>query len=308
VARVPRFCARCGGALRSHSVFCAACGARIAAPTTAQILPGEPGPGLPDRPPGGTAPLGAPVSTTSTEGPLDQRSARHLGGLGSVAKPPGPGQRRSGPQHRSPQRGHAILVGAVVGAALLAAGGGAYYGLVLARHPAPALPVHAPHTTAATTSAPGTPTSTVSTTSTPSTTLPPGSVDIGAISKDPEASVIAGVLDRYFRSIDDKNWNEAYATFSPSLQRSFGSPAPLASADATTTDSRIKVLSAAHNTDGSLDVGVDFRSHQAAAYGPVPGQTCTDWTLSYRLVPTGAGLAIDHVSSVGSGRGACPAG
>ncbi|MHB1535709.1 MAG: hypothetical protein ACYC1D_14105 [Acidimicrobiales bacterium] len=163
-----------------------------------------------------------------------------------------------------------------------------------------------PLTTPATTPAPATTTPTTSpSTTTTIPTLPPGGVDVTAISANADASAIAALFTQYFGGIDSQNWAEAYAALGPSLQSSLGSPAALSSADATSRDSRVTVLSVTSNADGSLDANVDFRSHQAAADGPVPGQTCTDWTLRYRLVPAGSGFVIDHVSSVGAGHSAC---
>lgn len=246
-----------------------------------------------------------PAARTGTGG--DEPTLVHPGGLGPLAAPTGPageGGVRSRPQHRSrPQQGHRALVAAVVVVALLAAGGGAYYLLALSRHPVPVPRGRGPRRTASPTASSST--TVVATTAAPSTTLPPGSVNVGAVATDPEAPAVAAVLDRYFTAIDTRNWDAAFATFTSSLQSSLGSPAALSAADTTSTDSRVRVLSVTRNADGSIDVGVDFRSHQAAGYGPVAGQTCTDWTLDYRLVPAGAGLAIDHVSPVGAGHNAC---
>lgn len=312
----PRFCGRCGGALRPGAFFCVACGARVPARATPPA-PAPPPPAPASAPPASPPPA-APMPespATQVEAPShpppppaarigiggDEPTLVHPGGFGPPAAPTGIGGKGRG--RSAPQSRHRALVAAVVVVALLAAGGGAYL-LVSSRHPVPVARGRGPRTT---TSSPASSSiAVVTTTAAPSTTLPPGSVNVEAVAKDPEAAAVATVLDRYFRAIDTRNWNAAFATFTSSLQSSLGSPTALSAADTTSTDSRIRVLSVTRNASGAIDVGVDFRSHQAPGYGPVPGQTCTDWTLSYRLVPTGAGLGIAHVSPVGAGHHACP--
>jgi hypothetical protein len=62
-------------------------------------------------------------------------------------------------------------------------------------------------------------------------------------------------------------------------------------------------------SDGSVVANVSFTSNQAPSSGPNPGETCTHWTLSYRLVPAPAGNSlsylIDGASPIGPGHVAC---
>jgi hypothetical protein len=60
----------------------------------------------------------------------------------------------------------------------------------------------------------------------------------------------------------------------------------------------IHTVTPASAVDGvdSVQVRAAFTSQQPADLGPAPGETCTNWALTYGLVPTYGGYLIDAVS------------
>jgi hypothetical protein len=128
------------------------------------------------------------------------------------------------------------------------------------------------------------------------------------------ASQVAITFSTYFGGINDKNFGQAYSAYSPTYQQNVPESG-LASGDATTTDSNVNLVSITSTSDGSIAVDVDFSSQQAAANGP-NGETCTDWSLVYKLVtnpgtttaaPGGTTLTyfISAASQVGPGAVGC---
>jgi hypothetical protein len=111
-----------------------------------------------------------------------------------------------------------------------------------------------------------------------------------------------------YGGINQKNFSQAYAAYSPGYQQNVGESA-LATGDATTTDSNVNIVSMTQNADGSWTVDVTFSSQQAAANGP-NGETCTNWWLAYDMVqgsgaeaPSGTPLSFYIASAAPYGPG-----
>jgi hypothetical protein len=70
----------------------------------------------------------------------------------------------------------------------------------------------------------------------------------------------------------------------------------------------VVVQSIQHDPNGDINATVSFRSHQAAQYGPVAGDTCDNWLLDYRLVLSGSAsppYLVKKVKPVGAGYQTC---
>jgi len=75
-----------------------------------------------------------------------------------------------------------------------------------------------------------------------------------------------------------------------------------------TKDTSVAVQSIQREPNADIKTTVSFRSHQAPQYGPVTGDTCDNWLLDYRLVPSGSvspPYLIKKVKPVGAGYQAC---
>ncbi len=122
------------------------------------------------------------------------------------------------------------------------------------------------------------------------------------------AASITPTFQAYFGGIDSKDFARAYAVLS-AANRARLSYAKFTSGSATSADTAITVESLQLNPDGSVVADVGFISHQAAASGPRPGETCTAWSLSYGLVPAPGGAVvtylIDSASAIGAGSQPC---
>lgn len=125
-----------------------------------------------------------------------------------------------------------------------------------------------------------------------------------------QIQAVAAAVEAYLGGIQSRSWTTAFDALSPSMQTSMSSPSALASGDGTSVLSHASIAAVAANPDGSQTVTVDFVSHQAPSAAPVPGETCTIWSLQYGLVPAStspAGYLINSVSpAAGSGHSPCP--
>jgi hypothetical protein len=140
-------------------------------------------------------------------------------------------------------------------------------------------------------------------------------IGIGAVNTDPAATDVADTLAAYYGGINTRNYAQAWDTFTPSVQA--GLPLQSFSSKVSTSrDSQVVVRSIRHDPNGDIDAEVTFQSHQAGQYGPEPGETCTNWSLDYQLVPSSGGqpspsgsaalsYLISKVSDVGAGNASC---
>jgi heat shock protein HtpX len=123
------------------------------------------------------------------------------------------------------------------------------------------------------------------------------------------ATAVASTLGTYFEGINNKNFSSAYAMFSAPFQ----ARVPLESwsrglSSSTDQDIVVHVIQPATAVPrvDPVQVGATFTSHQAPDQGPVPGETCTEWSLTYSLVPGTQGYVIDGVAATtGNGHAAC---
>jgi eukaryotic-like serine/threonine-protein kinase len=138
-------------------------------------------------------------------------------------------------------------------------------------------------------------------------------IGISAVNTDPAAMDVAATLAAYFGGIDARNYQQAWDTYTSALQAAV-SFQRFSSELSTSQDTQIVVQGIRHDPDGDLDVQVGFQSHQAGQYGPDPGQTCTNWSLDYQLVPSAGArpsavaspsYLINRVTDVGAGHTSC---
>ncbi len=108
-----------------------------------------------------------------------------------------------------------------------------------------------------------------------------------------DGPAVADLLTRYMTGINTGRFADAYAMFSPALQAG-------ATLDQFTAGERsshlfdVVVRSATRSTTGSVTAEVTFGSVQDVRYGH-DGQSCSQWRITYQLVPGPAGgLLIDH--------------
>lgn len=133
-------------------------------------------------------------------------------------------------------------------------------------------------------------------------------VDISAINNDPNAAAVARTMGTYFGGIDSRNYLGAWDTLAPSLQAAIPYQ-PWSSSLSTTRDTHVALQNIRHDPNGDVNATVSFRSHQAPQSGPNPGETCTNWSLDYRLTPASTSAPLTYlirkVKKVGSGHAAC---
>jgi hypothetical protein len=135
-------------------------------------------------------------------------------------------------------------------------------------------------------------------------------VEIGSVSNDPDATSVAETLAAYFGGINSRNYRDAWDTYTAAEQANVPYDA-FASNESTTQDKQITVQSIQHDSGGNLEADVSFQTRQAGQFGPNPGETCTNWTLDYHLVPaTGVTSGavpylIDKATPLGVGHTAC---
>jgi hypothetical protein len=160
------------------------------------------------------------------------------------------------------------------------------------------------------------PATTVPASTIPATTVPPPTtttfpanmvrVKTSAVASNPLSTEVAQTFSTYFGGINDRKWAQAYSAYSPSYQQDVTLQS-FESVDATSSDMDVSLMSIDEGTGGTLSVGVNFTSHQAAANGP-SGETCTQWALTYMLVPSTSGTALDYLIQSAKGNdSACPA-
>ena len=211
------------------------------------------------------------------------------------------------PAHTTPRRwsrgGNRAAFIIVVVLVALAAGGGAYalvsrsHGHSTAQptiHPTVAARANtsAPTTQASATASPSMSPS-ASATASPSmspsasaTASPAGTVQVASgVASNPAAPAVDAYLNRYFNSINTRNYSEYNSLLDGQKQQS-DSKTSFDSGFATTKDSN-EVLTGIQDTGGgSLTANMSFTSHQSPA-DSVDHNACNNWQLSLYLVPQG---------------------
>jgi zinc ribbon protein len=316
-----RFCGRCGHELRSAARYCGNCGHTIPE-SASQAAAGDsaqnPGAG---RQQGSDLPAYARTAT-AVPPPAPPVAVGELpGGTAGFrpgrppptqAPPPGAGTPWRGTPPRTSRRPDSRwpLMAAL---AVLVAGGGIAVGLLLTRHSAAQAPGQAsiaeapPSTSSAPTQAQPTPTPTPTQVSLHGVT-----VGISAVNNDPDATNIAYTLATYFGGIDAKNYRQAWHTYTAALQAAVPYQ-HFAEELKTSQDSQVVEHGIQHDANGNIEAAVSFQSHQAGQYGPNRGETCTNWSLDYHMVPTANATSgplslsylIDKVTIIGAGHTSC---
>jgi hypothetical protein len=313
-----RFCGNCGHQLRPTVRFCSSCGRAVTASAGhSSAQPGQQNLGTAAQQ---TADLPA-IAVKPTAGLANQpgASGNFAEASGQGRHPPGkapPGTQfpRSAPPTRARRRPSYLLPLVAVLAVFVAGGGSAAAVIIIGQsHGKPAVrdklaaisPTSAPPTSAPPTSfsSPEPPTQ---------VTVDGMAINIGAVNTDADATAVAATLGTYFGSIDSGNYQQAWDTYSAPLQAAIPLR-PLASALRTSQDSEVVVQSIQHDANGDIDADVSFQSHQAGQYGPSPGETCTNWSLDYHLVPAANAAAgpvslsylINKVTDIGAGDTSC---
>jgi serine/threonine protein kinase len=119
-------------------------------------------------------------------------------------------------------------------------------------------------------------------------------IGVSSVASDPDVTSVADTLATYFGGIDSQNYSQAWDVYTTSLQAKVPFQA-FSQNDSTTDDTQISVERIQQNAAGELDATVSFQSTQAAQYAyATSGETCTDWSIDYQLLPS---LAVQAGSS-----------
>jgi hypothetical protein len=232
----------------------------------------------------------------------------------SARPAPPPGYHAPGypppPAHAAPRRSdggkRAAFIVAVVLVAL-ATGGGAYALVSRSNDQATAQPSSdATITAQASTAAPavrpsGSPPASAS--APPSTAPPPsatatpaqtGTVQVAAgVAGNPAAPQVEAFLNRYFSSINTRNYGE-YNSLLDAQKQQGDSQSTFDSGYATTKDTNEVLTGITDTGGGSLTANVSFTSHQSPADSP-DQSACDDWKISLYLVPEGGSYVMTAV-------------
>lgn len=236
-----------------------------------------------------------------------------------------------GPPAGKPRRSAFPRLLAVALAVLIVAAGGTAAAVFLTRHPA-RQPSAGQRSAAAVTHTTVPPTQTQPTQTQPtqaqptevpttaSPAAPPTQVNmqgmtigIAAVSTDPDATGVAATMAAYFGGIDARNYRQAWDTYTATFQVANDPYRTWAGNLRTSQDRQVTVDSIQHDANGDISADVSFQSHQAGQYGVNPGETCTNWTIDYHLVPAAGATAgsvslsyqINRVTTVGAGHSSC---
>ena len=116
---------------------------------------------------------------------------------------------------------------------------------------------------------------------------------------DSSASTIAisDTVARYFSAIDKADYSTSYALLGPAVQSAIGTLDQFSSGQATTFDHNVTLHSVSQGSDNSLQAWVTFSSLQAGDHGPQDGQTCSNWSLDYTMMPSDDGYLINGVGA-----------
>ncbi len=122
-------------------------------------------------------------------------------------------------------------------------------------------------------------------------------IDLTRIADFPDVTEVAQLLDTYFTGINTHDVNRAVSVFAANGVVNPNDPRQVAAFGrgiSTSQDDHIVVLSvspADFDGESGLAVRTTFRSRQAASLGP-DNQTCTNWSLTEKLVSVGNGYQL----------------
>jgi hypothetical protein len=214
------------------------------------------------------------------------------------------------PAHAAPRRrsggGRRAAFIIVVTLVALAAGGGAYAFASRSHDQAAAQPPSHPTVTAHASTAPAVPPSNspaasggASPSTSPSASATPSPTQTGAVrvaagvASNPAAPQVEAFLNRYFNSINTRNYSE-YNSLLDAQKQQADSQSIFDSGYATTKDTNEVLVGITDTGGGSLTANVSFTSHQSAADSR-DESACTDWQISLFLVPQG----VSYVETTG---------
>lgn len=129
-------------------------------------------------------------------------------------------------------------------------------------------------------------------------------VDTAQVDGDPGADEVAAMFGAFYGAINARDYDTALSYYDPATKavdvHSTTERARWKKVMATTQESGV-TLTALTDTDQYTEATVVFSSHQDAGYGPAsdPGQTCTDWTVTYWLTHNGGHYRIFKAPSKG---------
>ncbi|WP_329176629.1 hypothetical protein [Streptomyces sp. NBC_01477] len=135
-------------------------------------------------------------------------------------------------------------------------------------------------------------------------------VDTAQVDGDPGADEVAAMFGAFYGAINARDYDTALSYYDPATKavdvHSTTERARWKKVMATTQESGV-TLTALTDTDQYTEATVVFSSHQDAGYGPAsdPGQTCTDWTVTYWLTHNGGHYRIFKAPSKGVSFSAC---
>ena len=225
-------------------------------------------------------------------------------------RPPPPPAPAFPPAYVAPRRrsggGKRAAFIAVILLVVLGTGGGAYALVSRSNGQAAAPPsgdatVTAPANTTAptptvaaspslTASASPSPTASLSASATPSPTRTGTVQEAAGVAGNPAAPQVEAFLNRYFNSINTRNYGE-YNSLLDAQRQQGDSQSTFDSGYATTKDTNEVLTGITDTGNGSLTANVSFTSHQNPADSP-DQSTCDDWQISLFLVPQGASYVM----------------
>ncbi len=105
----------------------------------------------------------------------------------------------------------------------------------------------------------------------------------------PQNAAVAQTLDAYFTGINSSDYANAYSQLT-STQQAKNPFTGFVNNTSGTIDSNVTVTAVNIRNDRTARASVTFTSNQPGSKGVNPGETCTDWSIGYSLVPgSGAG-------------------
>jgi hypothetical protein len=125
-----------------------------------------------------------------------------------------------------------------------------------------------------------------------------------AVRSNPKAPTIAALLTRRYTDINQQNFADYWAMYTPVYRASFNQ-AEVAAGYRTSSVSDIRLTKLSTDGDGRLHATVTFTSRQDASDGP-NGQTCTHWTVGFFFKKVGTAYLLDTPpNSYSSAHAAC---
>lgn len=119
-------------------------------------------------------------------------------------------------------------------------------------------------------------------------------ISVGILSDHPLAATFAQTLHTFGLAVNAGSYRSAFNLYSPRLQDRVGGLEEWSAGMQTSYWRIVRVLSVTEGVD-DYTVAAAVRTEQAAHFGP-DNQTCSDWNLDYRFVPSADGWLIDSAT------------